>query len=236
MGFEALIRWNHPTRGLIGPAEFISVAESSGFIDFITHFTVQEACRQLSEWQTLFSLDMQFFVSVNLSPNSLRHPELLHWVKDSLRTFSLAPNSLALEIVENALIQDADNARHIFTNLRRLGVKVSLDDFGIGYSSLGFIDQYPIDNLKIDKSFVQYIGKSKEMGAIVRAITTLARELGFKVIAEGIETQAQMDFLEKLGCQYGQGYFFSKPVDPLNIPALIQRSMETNIVDIKSVA
>lgn len=224
-GFEALIRWNHPTRGLIGPAEFISIAESSGFIDSITHFTIQQACCQLGQWQTLFPLNVPLFVSVNLSPNSLRHPELPLWVKDGLRAFSLSPNSLTLEIVENALIQDADNARRIFTDLRRLGVKVSLDDFGIGYSSLGYINQYPIDNLKIDKSFVNHITESKEVDAIVRAIITLANELGFNVIAEGIETQAQMDFLQKLRCQYGQGFLFSKAVDPIEIPALLQKFM-----------
>jgi EAL domain-containing protein (putative c-di-GMP-specific phosphodiesterase class I) len=134
-----------------------------------------------------------------------------------------------LEIVENALIQDADNARHIFTDLRRLGVKVSLDDFGIGYSSLGYINQYPIDNLKIDQSFVNHVTESKEVDAIVRAIITLAGELGFKVIAEGIETQAQMDFLQKLGCQYGQGFFFSKAVDPIEIPALLRHSLQTTL-------
>lgn len=226
-GFESLIRWNHPTRGLIGPADFISIAESSGFIDFITCFTIYEACSQLSQWQTLFPVDQPLFVSVNLSPNSLRHPELLNWVKEGLQAFSISPDSLALEIVENALIQDADNARRIFTDMRQLGIKVSLDDFGIGYSSLAYINQYPIDNLKIDKSFVNHIGKSKEMDAIVRAITTLASELGFKVVAEGIETQEQLDFLEKLGCQYGQGYFFSKPLDPSKIHALLQQSSET---------
>lgn len=230
VGFESLIRWNHPTRGLIGPAEFISIAESSGFIDFITHFTIQEACRQLSQWRTFFPPDTSLFVSVNLSPNSLRHPELLHWVNDSLRAFSLSPDSLALEIVENALIQDADNARRIFTDMRRLGIQVSLDDFGIGYSSLGYINQYPIDNLKIDKSFVNHVTKSKEVDAIVRAITTLANELGFKIIAEGIESQAQLDFLGKLGCQYGQGFLFSKALDPFKIPALLQQSSQTTSV------
>ena len=226
-GFEALVRWNHPTRGLIGPAEFVAVAESSGFIDFITNLTIQEACRQLSQWQILFPLDTPLFVSVNLSPVSLRHPELMDWVKDGLRTFSISPDSLALEIVENALIQDADNARHIFTDMRRLGIKVSLDDFGIGYSSLGYINQYPIDNLKIDRSFVNHITKSKEVDAIVRAIATLASELGFMVIAEGIETRAQMDFLEKLGCQYGQGFFFSKPLDPSEIAVLLRQCLQT---------
>jgi diguanylate cyclase (GGDEF)-like protein len=225
VGFEALIRWNHPTRGLISPDEFIPIAESSGFIDFITHLTIQEACRQLSQWQTLFPLDTPLFVGVNLSPISLRHPELLHWVKDSLRAFSLSPNSLTLEIVENALIQDADNARQIFTDMRRFGIKVSLDDFGIGYSSLGYINQYPIDNLKIDRSFVKHITESKEVDAIVRAIITLAKELDFEVIAEGIETQAQLDFLQKLGCQYGQGFFFSKGLDPLEIPALLRQAV-----------
>lgn len=224
-GFEALIRWNHPVRGLIGPSEFISIAESGGFIDFITQFTIHEACSQLSQWRELFPQETNRFVSVNLSPNSLRHPELLQWVTDSLHAFSLPPDSLALEIVENALIQDADNARFIFTEMRKLGIIVSLDDFGMGYSSLGYINQYPIDNLKIDKSFVNFIGNSKEMDAIMRAIVTLANELGFKVIAEGIETQVQLDFLKKLGCQYGQGFFFSKPLASFDIPALLKQTL-----------
>lgn len=222
-GFEALIRWQHPTRGLIGPVEFIPIAEASGFIDLITHWTIQEACRQLSEWRRDFVLDLPLFVTVNLSPHSLRQPELFKWVDEGLRAHALPPRCLTLEIVETALVQDADLTRRAFADLRHLGVEVSLDDFGIGYSSLNYINQYPIDILKIDRSFVNRVPESKELGAIVRAITTLAGELNIKVVAEGIETQAQLDFIKKTACQYAQGFFLAKPLDGESARALLEQ-------------
>ncbi len=220
VGFEALIRWKHPTRGLIDPSEFIPIAESNGFIDAITRWSLQEACRQLQEWHVRFPHNSSLSVSVNLSPYSLRRPELSQWVDESLHASSLPPSCLTIDIVETALIPDADLAKRAFTDLRLLGVKVSLDDFGIGYSSLGYINEYPIDFLKIDHSFVSRVTKAQKVASVVRAIITLARELGVEVIAEGIESRRQLDFMKEAGCKYGQGFLFSRPLAPQGIQAL----------------
>jgi predicted signal transduction protein with EAL and GGDEF domain len=224
IGFEALIRWQHPVRGLIGPSEFIPIAENSGVIDSITCYTLQEACRQLQEWQALFKLKETIFVSVNISPLSLRQTEFIRWVKESLRGASLPPQCLTLEIVETAFIQDADLASHVLNDLRQFGIGVCLDDFGIGYSSFGFINQYPIDILKIDRSFVNHVTETREVGAIVRAITALTRELNIQAVAEGIETQAQLDFMKQTGCQYGQGYLLAKPMNGTAAQSFLQKT------------
>jgi len=213
VGFEALVRWKHPVRGLISPSEFIPIAESNGLINEITHWTIQQTCFQLSTWKSQLSYETPLFVSINLSPYSLRDPELTGWVNECLHAFSIPSHCLNVEIVETALIQNADIAKKVFTNLRILGVKVSLDDFGIGYSSLGYINQYPIDFLKIDHAFISQVTNAREVGAIVRAIIALARELDIKVVAEGIETKAQLGFVKDAGCQYGQGFYLSKPLD-----------------------
>jgi EAL domain-containing protein (putative c-di-GMP-specific phosphodiesterase class I) len=220
-GFEALIRWQHPTRGLMNPSEFISIAESNGFIDEITRWTLQRSCLQLGRWQSAFPEAMPLIMSVNLSPISLRQPDLLHWVVDSLRMASLPPTSLTLEIVETIFIQDPELAGRTFKDLRKLGVQVSLDDFGTGYSSLGYINQYPIDTIKIDRSFISRLPEVGEVAAIVRAISQLAHDLNFQIVAEGIETQEQLDFIKKVGCQYGQGFLFHKPLDANTVHTLL---------------
>lgn len=219
-GFEALVRWQHPNRGLIGPSEFIPMAESNSFIDTITHWSIQQACRQLHEWRDRFPSGFPLGISINLSPLSLRRVELLQWVDENLRAFSLPSNCLTIEIVETALIQDADLAKRVFNDLRALGVKVSLDDFGVGYSSLGYLNEYPIDILKIDRSFVSRVTRSREVASIVRAIITLGRELEIDIVAEGIESYEQAEFLKQAGCEYGQGFLFSRAISPADIQTL----------------
>lgn len=214
VGLEALIRWQHPTRGLIGPSEFIPMAEANGFIDSITQWTIYEACSQLAEWRHHAPPRFSLGLSVNLSPFSLRRPELFQWVKDSLQRAKLPPHCLTLEIVETALIQDAELAKSVFTDLRSLGIRVSLDDFGVGYSSLGYISEYPIDILKIDHSFVNRITETHKVASVVGAVSNLARELEIDLIAEGIETREQSNILKQLGCRYGQGFFFSEAIPP----------------------
>jgi diguanylate cyclase (GGDEF)-like protein len=220
-GFEALIRWQHPKRGLMYPSEFIPIAESNGFIDQITRWTLQHASLQLSRWQAEFPMALPLMISVNLSPISLRQPELFRWVSECLNMAALSPSSLALEIVETIFIQDPALAGHTFRNLRKLGVKVSLDDFGTGYSSLGYINEYPIDTIKIDRSFVSRLNETGEVSAIVRAVAQLAHDLNFQIIAEGIETREQFDFIKAVGCQYGQGYLFHKPLEKDKAEALL---------------
>jgi EAL domain-containing protein (putative c-di-GMP-specific phosphodiesterase class I) len=220
-GFEALIRWQHPKRGLMYPSEFIPIAESNGFIDQITRWTLQHASLQLSRWQAEFPMALPLMISVNLSPISLRQPELFRWVSECLNMAALSPSSLALEIVETIFIQDPALAGHTFRNLRKLGVKVSLDDFGTGYSSLGYINEYPIDTIKIDRSFVSRLNETGEVSAIVRAVAQLAHDLNFQIVAEGIETREQFDFIKALGCQFGQGYLFHKPLEKDKAEALL---------------
>lgn len=220
-GFEALIRWQHPTRGLMNPPDFIPIAESNGFIDHITRWTLEHACLQLAEWRARFPNAASLTMSVNLSPISLRQPDLLYWVIESLRTASLPHDSLNLEIVETVFIQDPEMAGHTFKDLRNLGVQVSLDDFGTGYSSLGYINQYPIDTIKIDRSFISRLPEAGEVSAIVRAITQLAHDLNFKIVAEGIETHEQLDSIRKMGCQYGQGFLFHKPLEKKAVDVLL---------------
>ncbi len=220
-GFEALIRWQHPKRGLMYPSEFIPIAESNGFIDQITRWTLQHASMQLSRWHAGFPLALPLMISVNLSPISLRHPDLFRWVSECLKMAALSPSSLTLEIVETIFIQDPALAGHTFRDLRKLGVEVSLDDFGTGYSSLGYINEYPIDIIKIDRSFISRLNESGEVSAIVRAIAQLAHDLNFKIVAEGIETREQYDYIRKMGCQYGQGFLFHKPLEKDKVEALL---------------
>jgi diguanylate cyclase (GGDEF)-like protein len=229
-GLEALIRWQHPLRGLMNPSDFIPIAESNGFIDSITCWTIQEACRQLNQWQSRLEGRGSLCVSINLSPISLRHPNLLKWVEDALESSRLPPGALMLEIVESAFIQEPDLAGRTLNELRRLGVSVSLDDFGIGYSSLGYINQYPIDIIKIDRSFVNRVTKAGEVDAVVRVITALARELSYKVIAEGIETRAQLNFMKETGCQYGQGFYFAPPLEACEVPAWLFEGQEPGLL------
>ncbi len=221
VGFEALLRWNHPSRGLIGPAEFLPLAEANGFIHTITEWTLREACRQLQQWQALRP-DRPLFVSVNLSPASLHRPELLEWIDDDLRSFSLQPNCLRLEIVETALLQDR-RAEQALEQMRQRGIEIGLDDFGTGYSSLGFIHKYPIDILKIDRSFVARLTQSEKLRAIIASIIHLARELGLQAIAEGIEDRAQYEFLNQAGCPLGQGFYLSPPLEAQQAQALLER-------------
>ncbi len=221
-GFEALIRWHHPTRGMIGPSEFIPIAEMSGFVNSITHWLLHEACRQISVWQSMLPPELDpLSLSVNLSPLCLRHPDLLHWLEQSLRLHAVSPSQLSLEIIETALLDEVDLARRVFGDMRRLGVKVSLDDFGIGYSSLSYLTQYPIDVLKIDRSFISRTTEAAEVASIVRAIIALARELKIAVVAEGVETQAQLDFVREAGCQYAQGNFLAPALSADEAHALL---------------
>jgi diguanylate cyclase (GGDEF)-like protein/PAS domain S-box-containing protein len=220
-GFEALIRWNHPQRGLVSPFDFISVAEESGLIIAIDRWVMREACRQLKEWQGHFPDGDRLTVSVNLSGRQFRQPDLVGSVSEALAQTGLPPSSLAVEITENVLIDNAEAAGQMLGELRRRGAQIYLDDFGTGYSSLSYLNRFPIDAVKIDRSFVSRMGPKKGGHEIVRAIVTLAHNLGIRVVAEGVETQDQLGELRMLKCGYGQGYLFSKPVTADEISALV---------------
>jgi diguanylate cyclase (GGDEF)-like protein len=211
-GFEALIRWNHPRRGLISPADFVPVAEETGMIVPIGQWVLEEACCKVKEWQTRSPSYRALSLSVNLSARQVAQPDLIEQITHALEISKLNPHHLKLEITESVVMGNKEAATMMFKQLRALGVQLSIDDFGTGYSSLSYLHRFPLNYLKIDRSFVDRMTTDGD-DAIVRTIATLARNLGMQVIAEGIETQEQFKLLKDLGCEFGQGYLFSRPVN-----------------------
>ena len=219
-GFEALVRWNHPRRGLVSPADFIPVAEETGLIVPIGEWVLNQACAQVRQWQLDSPSHRSLSLSVNLSGRQVAQPDLLDRIKEALETSRLSPHCLKLEITESVVMENAEAATLMFKQLRSLGVQLSIDDFGTGYSSLSYLHRFPLNYLKIDRSFVMRLTTDND-NAIVRTISTLARNLGMEVIAEGIETEEQHQQLKMLGCEYGQGYLFSRPVDNQGVLSLL---------------
>ncbi len=214
MGLEVLARWRHPERGLVMPDSFIPLAEEAGIMPPIGRAILQQACLQLQTWRSRHRFHQDLVVSVNLSQSELRNPGLTRDVETILLETAIPPDRLILEITESSAMQDPAAAIDMLTKLRRLGVRLALDDFGTGYSSLSHLRDFPIDMLKIAKPFIDRID---EESTFVDAILRLAETLGLEVVAEGIETFEQAEMLRSLGCSLGQGYFYSKPSDPLHI-------------------
>jgi diguanylate cyclase (GGDEF)-like protein/PAS domain S-box-containing protein len=212
VGVEALIRWEHPEHGLIDPYRFIPVAEDSGLIIPIGVWVIEEACRQLRHWQEIGRTGPSATVDVNLSARQIDHPDLVETVERILQTTGLSPQHLTLEITESALMKDAASALRVLKALKGIGVSLAIDDFGTGYSSLSYLQRFPLDILKVDKSFVEELGSSHEGEEIVLAVINLAHALGLEVVAEGVETERQLEVLRRLHCDFAQGYLFSKPV------------------------
>lgn len=212
-GFEALIRWQHPERGMIPPADFIPVAEETGLIVPIGQWVMREACLQMQRWRTQYPELGDVWMSVNLSGKQFAHAGLMEQIMQTLSLTGLDPRRLKLEITESVVMENVDTATWMLERLRALGVETCIDDFGTGYSSLSYLHRLPIDALKIDRSFVSRMSRNSENREIVRTIIMLAQNLGKQVIAEGVETREQLDQLRDLHCATGQGYFFSKPLD-----------------------
>ena len=212
-GFEVLLRWRHPIRGLVSPGEFIPLAEETGLIIPLGLWVLKEACSQMYAWQLQFGNIDTWKVSVNISSKQLAQPDFIGQVKHILQETKLDPHNLKLEITESSLVEDTRSTIILLKELKALGIEFSLDDFGTGYSSLSYLHQFPFDTLKIDRSFVSSIEDNSEKLGIIRAIVTLARNLGMDTIAEGIETVNQLAQLKALKCEYGQGYFLFKPLD-----------------------
>ena len=211
-GFEALIRWEHPDRGLVSPADFLPIAEESGLIVPIGEWVLREACRQAHEWSLLSDAASKLHMSVNLSGRQLMSPTIIDDIRTTLRDSGVDPALLTLEITENVVMEQAAEATVLLRRLKDLGVRLHMDDFGTGYSSLSYLRRFPLDTLKIDRSFVNDMAASPDDAAIVRAIITLAHTLKLDVIAEGIEQEDQIGPLRALGCRLGQGYHFSRPL------------------------
>ena len=211
--FEALLRWAHPEHGLIPPNDFIPVAEESGLIVPIGRWILEEACRQTAEWQERFPAHQNLTISVNLSAKQLMHPDLTQQVREIMKRTNLLPHCLKLEVTETTVMENAETAFEILSELCALGVRISSDDFGTGYSSLSYLHRFPFERLKIDRSFVSKMDTDAKSEEIVRSIITLGQNLKLEVVAEGIETESQLKLLRSLGCLAGQGYLFSKPVN-----------------------
>jgi EAL domain-containing protein (putative c-di-GMP-specific phosphodiesterase class I) len=211
-GFEALLRWRHPERGLVSPADFIPVAEDTDLIITIGEWVLHEACRQVREWQTIYPSDVPLTISVNLSGKQFKQPDLVGQVKRILYQTGLDASCLRLEITESMVMEDAEGATAMLRQLRSLNVQLSIDDFGTGYSSLSYLHRFPVNILKIDKSFVGRMSMDEESMGIVETIITLASKLKLDVVAEGIETDEQCQKLKALRCNYGQGYLYSRPL------------------------
>ena len=221
VGTEALVRWEHPERGLLPPVAFIPIAEETDLIVPLGRWVLTEACRQTREWQELYPSDSPWVVCVNLSGRQLRHPELVKDVGRALQETGLEPENLDLEITESVLIEDQLSNLTTLRELKRLGVKLIIDDFGTDYSSLSYLKRLPADFLKIDRSFIGGLGEDPKDEGIVSAVIDLARVLGMEEIAEGVETIEQAAYLRELGCRFAQGYLFSKPLPAEEIGALL---------------
>jgi diguanylate cyclase (GGDEF)-like protein len=222
-GFEALVRWDHPTRGIVSPSHFVDICESTDLIIPLTLQILEESCRQVNRWNEQ-RLERPLFVSVNLSGKHFDHPDLVNHVQTVLAETGFDPQNLKLEITETALMDNAGSAIEMLRDLKTLGAQISIDDFGTGYSSLSYLHKFPLDTMKIDRSFVGALGMSSENGEIVRTIVYLAKVLDLKVVAEGIESIRQLDELKSLGCEYGQGYLFSRPLAADMIEPLLHAS------------
>ena len=210
-GFEALLRWHHSEYGMIPPNKFIPIAEESGLIIPITVWILQETTNQLAQWQKIGPTHRDLIVSVNISGKHLSNDDLIDDVENALALSKITPQSLKLEITESAAMENAEHTINMLNRLKNLGVQLSIDDFGTGYSSLSYLHRLPFDTLKIDRSFVYSVGESGENSEILQTIISLAKNLKKKVIAEGIETEAQLSLLQNLGCDYGQGYLLARP-------------------------
>jgi predicted signal transduction protein with EAL and GGDEF domain len=211
-GFEALVRWEHPERGLVYPDEFIPVAEETGMINAVGWMVLRQACKQTMCWTRDFPDREPLRISVNLSARQLHQSELVRGVVSILTESGLAPEALRLEITETALMEAAEKSNRVLGALRDHGIRVAIDDFGTGYSSLNYLHDFEIDGLKIDRSFIGRIQPEVQV-EIVQTILDLGRNLGMTVIAEGVETHFQLARLRELNCPYGQGYLFARPLD-----------------------
>jgi diguanylate cyclase (GGDEF)-like protein/PAS domain S-box-containing protein len=218
-GFEALLRWQHPERGLIMPGEFIPIAEETGAIVQLGRWVLSEACRQMCEWQRRFPIAQELILSVNMSGRQFIQPDLFQQVVEVLRDTGFSARRLQLEITESAVIENTAAVTEALSKLRGLGISLSMDDFGTGYSSLSCLHRFPIDTLKIDRSFIssQAAGET----GIVRTIIMLAHDLGMDVVAEGVETAAQLSYLRSLDCEYAQGYYFSRPLSADSVAEML---------------
>jgi len=231
---EALVRWQHPIRGVVPPMAFIPLAEESGLICLIGQWVFQEACRQLATWTAELVNGRHLGLNVNVSARQLQERDFLAQVKQTLDEFHVDPTLIKLEITETAMLKDLPMASIMFDQLRALGLRVAIDDFGTGYSSISYLRQLPVDSLKIDRSFVIPLGEDGRADGVVQAMITMARTLGLDVTCEGIETAEQLEVLRKMGCDSGQGYLFARPLSAVAVTEALLIVGQTILTDIQS--
>lgn len=222
-GFEALVRWQHPDAGQVSPGEFIPLAEETGLIVDIDHLVMSEACRQLREWQREWPAAESATISINLSRKQFAESEVVDFIKKTLEQTGLPPEYVRVEVTESQIMQDTETALKILKQLQDLNILLHMDDFGKGYSSLSYLVRFHVDTLKIDGSFVSNMHKKGENFEIVRMVISLAHNLGMEVIAEGIETRRQLEELQKLQCEFGQGYYLSYPLSSEEIEEFLEK-------------
>jgi len=214
VGFEALLRWDHPQRGLIKPDKFIPIAEETGLVVPIGKWVLEQACRQLAVWRS--GGYQRLRMAVNVSTLQFERQDWMQTISSAIKDNGLPPSALEVELTESVVMKNSERAAERLAQLRALGISSAIDDFGTGYSSLKYLQNLPIDTLKIDQSFVRNLDPSSDNesgnGAIVRAIVTLAQQLGLRVVAEGVETNEELQLLRRLGCDLVQGYLFAKPM------------------------
>ncbi|MGH2722352.1 MAG: putative bifunctional diguanylate cyclase/phosphodiesterase [Actinomycetota bacterium] len=223
IGMEALVRWAHPTRGLVPPGSFVPLAEETGLVVPIGWWVLQEACRQTAVWQKQYAWAAELRICVNLAMNQLHEPEVVEEVARALEASGLAPSALVLELTESGLMRDPEWTIARLEDLKRLGIRLAVDDFGTGYSSLTYLQRFPIDIIKVDKTFVDGVDGQAEEAALAHAITKLGAALRLQVVAEGVERLQQVVELRALGCRFGQGYYFAKPLDAEGMERLLAK-------------
>ncbi len=221
-GFEALLRWQHPEMGILSPYKFIDLAEETGMIVPIGRWVLREACRQAQTWHARYPSGMPLTITVNVSAKQFAHASLVNDVEAAIEDTGVDPCMLQLEITESLGMADPERTKRVLLRLKRLGVRISIDDFGTGHSSLSRLQGFPADGLKIDRSFVANMEESAGNLEVLRLIINLAHTFGLKVIAESVETPTQQEQLKALGCEFGQGYFFSRPIDPESAEHLLE--------------
>jgi len=227
-GFEALVRWHSPKRGLVFPDQFIPLAEETGLINPLGTWILKEACQQMQTWQQRFTNLPSLWISVNLSGRQFLEKNFVDSVQRILHETQFNPRRLKLEITESIIMHDIEGILEQLHDLKALGIQISIDDFGTGYSSLSYLHRFPVDTLKIDQSFVHGIEENGDNSDITRAIVDLSHNLGMNVIAEGIETSFHLEFLRAIGCEYGQGYFFSKPIASQDVKDFLRAESKVN--------
>ena len=228
--FEALLRWNHPVMGLIYPNDFIPIAEEHGLIKEIGEWVIKNSCRQLTKWQNEFPSEPPISVSVNVSPRQLEDQDLLHVVEQTLSDNDPDHGSLILEITESSIIRNTKMAGMIIDSLRSMGVKIFLDDFGVGFSSLDVLRKFPFDSIKLDRSIVWRMSKSNKDMEVIRRIFELGLKLKKEIVAEGIETLYQQKKLKEMHCKLGQGYLYAKPLTIKTVDLMLKTADSGNVV------